>query len=495
MKSLIESLLDDFEDLGSSQDKEMVKQWCTDNLKGKYKVTITKDNHIKLRGDVIIKDYKDDTFPYQISFMEGNLSIEKCPNITSLEGLFIDFLSINGNLSINNCEKLVSLIGSPLTVKGSLSITGNKSLKSLEGAPELVFDNIYIMKNGKKFSFDKLAEKYDLARRIVCSLEDDEDAVNEGVVNEALNEPHLLELADQMKKLKLNAKNILFEHLPIEWDLIDSSNVQEYSKIDAKAKTKIRNVISGRDGIHGIILLRKNINGPYDYVITNKKEVLNISNEYVYSNEKYYYGRMWLPKTTTELMMKYVDMCDSAVIISFDTNAIYAKMHKRSGRAEARKGMVHNTPEYYEELARENIARYRKIIEQNRAARKSGDFDAIDKDVETIVSAAFKYAQNIRKNFKPDPNNPHSHYFETSKIENIMEEIYNKKTWVGFKSTASTVKDGYSGDDGLLSLYDQYIRLYMKVSSTGNSMDGKRLNNLKTLLDNKIKILKNLLSL
>ena len=494
MKRLYESLLDDFEDLEVSQDKEMVKQWCADNLKGKYKVTVTKDNHMKLRGDVLIKDYKDDTFPYRISFMEGNLSIEKCPNITSLEGLFIDFLSLDGNLSINNCEKLVSLIGCPLAVKGSLSITGNKSLKSLEGAPELVFDNIYIMKNGKKFSFDKLAEKYNLARRIVCSLEDDEDVVNEDVINEALYEPHLLELADQMKKSKLNIKNILFNYLQVEWDLIDSSNVQEYSKIDAKAKTKIRNIIAGRDGLYGIILLRKNIYGPYDYIISNKKEVLNISGNHVYSKE-FYYGRTWQSKTSTELMMDYVDECDSAVIIIFDTNAIYARRRKNLDRVEARKGMVHNTPEYYEELARENIARYRKIIEQNKAARKAGDFDVIDKDVETIVSAAFKYAQNIRKNFKLNPNNPHNHYFETSKIENIMNEIYDKKTWVGYKATASTVKDGYSGNDGLLSLYDQYMRLYIRVSATGDSRDSKQLNSLKTLLDNKIKNLKRMLNL
>ena len=494
MISLFDSLLDDFEDMEVSQDKEMIKQWCEDNLKGNYKLVVLKNGHIKLRGDVLIKDYKDDNFPYQISVMNGNLSIEKCSNITSLNGLFVDFISIDGNFSINNCEKLTSLEGGPLTVKGTLSITGNKSLKSIEGAPELVFGNIYIMKNGKKFSFDKLAEKYDLARRIVCSLEDDEDLVNEDVVNEALNEPHLLELADQMKKSKLNIKNVLFDYFPIEWDLIDSSNVQEYSKIDAKAKTKIRNIIAGRDGQHGIILLRKNINGPYDYIISNKKDVLNISGKHIYSKE-FYYGRTWQSKTSTELMMDYVDVCDSAVIISFDANALYARRRKNLDRVEARKGMVHNTPEYYEELARENIARYRKIIEQNKAARKAGDFDAIDKDVETIVTAAFKYAQNIRKNFKPDPNNPHNHYFETSKIENIMDEIYDKKVWVGFKATAFTVKDGYSGNDGLLSLYDQYMRLYMRVSATGDSIDSKNLNALKTLLDDKIKNLKRMLGI
>lgn len=493
MRTLYESLLDDFEDLEVSQDKEMVKQWCADNLKGKYKVTITKDNYIKLRGDVLIKDYKDDAFPYRISLMDGNLSIEKCPNITSLEGLFIDFLSVNGNLSINNCEKLTSIIGSPLTVKGSLSITGNKSLKSLEGAPELVFGNIYIMKNGKKFSFDKLAEKYNLAGRIVCSLEDDEeDVVNEDVVNEALYEPHLLEIADQLKKSKINPA-ILFSHFDIEWDLIDSSNVQEFNRIDAKAKTKIRNTIARRDDIRGIILLRNERARKYTSIISDKKEILDLNNGKVYSFGSFM--RTWVGMSTTELMMNYVDYADSAIIINWTNAELLSRNRKQADRRKSREGMIHNTPEYYEELARENIARYRKIVEQNKAARKAGDFDAIDKDVETIVSAAFKYAQNIRKNFKPNPNNPHNHYFETSKIENIMNEIYDKKTWVGYKATAFTVKDGYSGEDGLLSLYDQYMRLYIRVSATGDSSDSKRLNSLKTLLDNKIKNLKRMLNL
>lgn len=492
MISLFESLLDDFEDMEVSQDKEMIKQWCEDNLKGNYKLVVLKNGHIKLRGDVLIKDYKDDNFPYQISVMNGNLSIEKCSNITSLNGLFVDFISIDGNFSINNCEKLTSLEGGPLTVKGTLSITGNKSLKSIEGAPELVFGNIYIMKNGKKFSFDKLAEKYDLARRIVCSLEDDEDLVNEDVVNEALNEPHLLELADQMKKSKLNIKNVLFDYFPIEWDLIDSSNVQEFTRIDTKAKTKIRNTIARRDDIRGIILLWDDHKQKYTSIISDKKEILDLNNGKVYSFGSF--ARKWVGLSTTELM-NYVDYADSAIIINWTIDELTAKYRKQVNRRKSREGMVHNTPEYYEELARENIARYRKIIEQNKAARKAGDFDAIDKDVETIVTAAFKYAQNIRKNFKPDPNNPHNHYFESSKIENIMEEIYDKKTWVGFKATAFTVKDGYSGNDGLLSLYDQYMRMYMRVSATGDSIDSKNLNALKTLLDDKIKNLKRMLGI
>ena len=347
------------------------------------------------------------------------------------------------------------------------------------------------MKNGKKFSVDKLKEKYGVVRKIVCSIENEDELINEELINEALNEPHLLEIADQLKKSKINPA-ILFSHFDIEWDLIDSSNVQEFNKIDAKAKTKIRNTIARRDDIRGIILLRNERARKYTSIISDKKEILDLNNGKVYSFGSFM--RTWVGLTTTELM-DYVDRADSAIIINWTNAEPLSRNRKQVDRRKSREGMIHNTPEYYEELARENIARYRKIVEQNKAARKAGDFDTIDKDVETIVSAAFKYVQNIRKNFKPNPNNPHNHYFENSKIENIMNEIYDKKTWVGYKATAFSVKDGYSGEDGLLSLYDQYMRLYIRVTATGDSADSKRLNSLKTLLDDKIKVLKKMLNL
>ena len=493
MISLLESLLDDFEDMEKSQDKEMTRKWCEDNLKGDYKLVVLKNGHIKLRGDVIIKGYSEKSFPYTISAMNGNLSIEKCPNITSIEGLFVDLASVEGNLSINNCEKLNTLKGCPLTVKGSLSITGNRSLKSLEGAPDLVFGNIYVMKNGKKFSADKLGEKYNVAKRIVCSIEDDEELINEELINEAINEPHLLELVNQMKKDGENPKSLIFNEFGIEWDQIDSSNVQEYDKIDSKAKTKIRNIIAKRDNVRGLVLLYDIVKKRYTHVISHRKDVLSLG-RMIYSKDQY--GRhvytRWTDMSSTELM-GIVDNADSAVIISLTTNDFYSKQTKQADRRKSREGMVHNTPEYYEEVAKENIARYKKIVAQNKAAGKNKDLDKIDTEVEAIVQAAFKYAQNVRKNFKPNPNNPHDHYFETSKIENIMDEIYDKKVWVGYNKTYG--REGYKGSDGLLSLYDQYMRAYIRATATGDTTIVKNLDTLKILLNDKIKSCKRILGL
>lgn len=489
MIGLYESLLDDFEDMEKSQDKDLIKRWCEENITGDYNVVVLKNRCIKLRGNAIIKNYNDETFPYVISAMNGNLTIEKCPNIISLEGLFAEFLSVEGNFSINNCGKLNTLKGCPFSVKGSFSITGNKSLKSLEGGPSLVFGNVYAMKNGKKFSLDKLKEKYNVATRIVCSLEDSEDLVNEEFINEAINEPHLLELVDQLKKDKIST-SLIFNQFNLEWDQIDSSQVHEYIRIDNAAKTKIRNIIAQRGNQRGLILLWSNVAKKYTHIISHRKDIISLGPS-LYTND-FRYPRPWVDKTSTALM-QYVDSADSVVIIDLTTNDLLNVQKKQADRRKSREGVVYNTPEYYEQVARENIERYKKIIIQNKTIKKNDNIEKIDADIELIVSSAFKYAQNIRKQFKHNPNNPNNHYFETSKIENIMNEIYDKKHWVGYNSNHS--RDGYAGSEGLLSLYDQYMRSYMRTLATNEPGDSRRLNGLEKELTDKIRTLKRMLNI
>lgn len=199
---LKESLLDD--DLESSVDGQMLSEWMKENLSGKYKVVPLKDGTLKFWGEVMIKNYNGEAFPdnFVISFMQGDFKIEKCPNLKNIHGLFKPYTEVDGDYVISNCAKLESVDGGPMTVKGTLSFTSNSSLKSLEGMPQFVYETIYIMKNGKKFSQKHIESYTHLPKRIVCSLEEE---LNETVVNEALNEPHLLEL---IKQLKANGRRV-----------------------------------------------------------------------------------------------------------------------------------------------------------------------------------------------------------------------------------------------------------------------------------------------
>lgn len=473
MKNLFESILDDFDNLEKSQNKELVGAWFKENVKGKYKIVALKNNTVKVWGDILIKDYKEDDFPYTISFMSGNVSIEKCPNITSIKGLFADLMTIEGALAINNCQKLTSLEGCPMIVHGALSLTGNSSLKSLEGAPEIVHGTTYVMKNGKKFSKEQVEKHVKMPMRIVCSIED-EDVLVEGLVNEALNEPHLLELVDRMKACKMDVRSLLFNQLVIEWDAIDSSNVTEYDKVDNKVLTICRNILSGR-GDRGIILLR-NPQDEYQYIISYQKDMLVIREQ-----GRWYNG--WVDYTTTELI-EYVKEAYSVVVITWDSDATRIRNQKRISRGEARQGMVRNTPEYYEQVARENRERYKKILAQNRANGSDKDFEKIDKDIDTILTKVMQVTRDLRKNFKPN-NAGTLYHFDISKIEELNKQIYDQRQWNHSKSGGY-----YSGEHGLLVLYNYYTTYTLKIKNSGDNYYEREAKKYKELLLQKIKDLK-----
>ena len=484
MKNLYESLLDDFEQLEKNQDASIAKQWLADNLKGKYKMVILKNGQLKIWGDVVLKDYKGDFIPIKIAFMQGDFKIEKCPNLTSIDGLFVDLMTIEGDLSINNCEKLTSLKGCPMIVHGSFSLTGNTSLRSLEGAPEIVHGTTYVMKNGKKFKEDTIKQYIKIPQRIVCSIEG-EDVLNEGMINEALNEPHLLELMDQLKKNnpKFNVKNLIFDWITIPWDEIDSSNVKECTKMDAKEKAKARNIISGRDDIRGIILLR-NSKDEYTHII-HKKEIISLNPDAY----RYSWGPSWSDEKPTELMY-YVERADSMVIISWDWNMSNKRYTTRRDRVNARSGMVHNTPEYYESVARENMERYKKIIAQNRANRMNdSEFDKIDADVEAIVQKTLQLTIEYRKNAKTGDKT--QGIWDADRIENLNRDIYDKKVYVGYNRG----NNGYSGNNGLLVLYAEFNRCYVRFKADGDVYYERQMKQYKDELLLKIKELKNTLGL
>ena len=475
MIGLYESLLDDFDNLEKSQDKELVGEWFKENVKGKYKIVALKNNTVKVWGDILIKDYKEDNFPFTISFMSGNVSIEKCPNITSISGLFADLMTIEGSLTINNCPKLTSLEGCPMIVHGTLSLTGNSSLKSLEGAPEIVHGTTYVMKNGKRFSKEQIEKYVKMPRRIVCSIED-EDVLVEGLVNEALNEPHLLELVDRMKACNMDVKSLLFNWLTIEWDTVDSSNVAEYDKVDNKVLTICRNILSGR-GDCGIILLR-NPQDEYQYIISYRKEILVIRDS---SHDRW--SRGWIDGSTTELI-EYIKKADSIVVITWDSNAMYRRNQKRIRRGEARHGMVQNTPEYYEQVARENRDRYKKLLAQIRANGSDKEFEKIDKDIDDILTKVMQLTRDLRKNFKPN-NSGTNYHFDISKIEGLNRQIYDQRQWNSSRSGGY-----YSGEHGLLVLYNYYTTYTLKVKNSGDNYYEREAKNYKAQLLQKIKDLK-----
>ena len=86
---IIEGILDDEDDL-VDDNKFYAKKWVEDNCTGRFNIMYLKDGTLKLSsGKLVIKNYKEKTIPADIVFsaINGSIVIEKCPKLTSLNGM------------------------------------------------------------------------------------------------------------------------------------------------------------------------------------------------------------------------------------------------------------------------------------------------------------------------------------------------------------------------------------------------------------------------
>lgn len=174
MKSLYESLLDDFEDIEKSQNfEEVILDYINkyydridrsklyikmDDKNGIY--LLSYDGHIGFKSknggarsltnglfkwDTIKRGF-DCSDCDNLTSLKGapkiceNFNCSDCPNLTSLKGAPKE---VSGDFNCEHCDNLTSLKGSPEKVKGSFNCAFCDNLTSLEGAPEKVGGDFY----------------------------------------------------------------------------------------------------------------------------------------------------------------------------------------------------------------------------------------------------------------------------------------------------------------------------------------------------------------
>lgn len=448
---VMESILDDEDDLLNQTDNVVSKGWFEENATGKFKVKISKKGITKITGDVIIKGYDGETFPgLNIDEFNGSLTIEKCPNLVSMEGLFKQyFYKIYGNLIINNCPKLTKL-ACPNTVEGNFQLVGNSSLKSLEGAPEMVTDEVYIMKNGKKFKEDQIKKHIPYIGEFVCCSEESEevDITESEEVDEAFGNPYLMLLAKQLKEGGQAFKSI-FNRYGVDtlWDQVDSSHITNYSwrykSPSDKDLKAARAIISGKSGGYIITYRYEDNKLKFVRVIDSHKSTIVLGGKYT----------VWHQEKSTELIDMICGIgysnpkCDGMIIIHVDREL--DNWDKRNERRQARQGMVENTPEYYRKVARENMERYKTIIAQNRANRKSGDVERVQKKVNEFLQKIMQASANVVKN--PTKYADDMYYLNT-----LNEYAYDKVSY----------DRGHTyGSDGVLVLFNRYMDSWTRTAT------------------------------
>ena len=155
MKTLYESLLDDFEKLKDSINPiDEIKRFLKDNYLHSYRFKISekpnKDGYYEVSCDKFfiyakkdIVSLTNDLFVFVHAF---GFDCSSCPNLKSLKGAPKE---VEKTFECQNCCNLTSLEGAPEKVGGDFNCSCCKNLTTLEGAPKEVLGGIACFSCGK----------------------------------------------------------------------------------------------------------------------------------------------------------------------------------------------------------------------------------------------------------------------------------------------------------------------------------------------------------
>ena len=430
MKSIYDIIKEGLFDIDDNVDRidraiaaDWIEQHCTGDFKIKEKKSTLGPTIV---GNLILDKYDGETIPVSIwALKKGSLYITNCPRLKTIKGFFGDRpMSIDGGLFIENCPNLESLEGCPPIVD-EFSLIGCKRIRSLVGAPEHVFGNCYIMKNGKKFKDEEIKAAIETHARIDCN----EEAI-EANLNEAFTEPHLLKLSQHLKDNGASFKQLIGSKREIAFDKITSKDVKTYPFGNEDAIKACNKIVSGKMG--GFIVLL-NSKGEYTDMIFGKTSINLIPG--------YNFGRKSIDCPSRELL----DDCKRAgERVVFYTTMDLSTSKLKYDRKESREGMITNTPEQNEEIAKSNMKRYKKLAAQMKV-NKDNDFEKLDDAVEDILMRLVKASRLAHRN--PDK-------YDNWTISALNAMVYDQTRYNQGKSW---------GEDGLLIMYNRYTDCMMSV--------------------------------
>lgn len=307
-------------------------------------------------------------------------------------------------------------------------------------------------------------------------------SIDAEIINEALQDQRLLKIAkichDCGNKRK-SFKN-LFGSYNYAWDKITESDwvSLEGDKGIDQAKKELRKMIQYKtDGL--MIIYDKDDN--IKYIIDPNSDIIDPSKKtYIYmSEDREKSGVDYRPEPTTivnghkERQYTVLNYLDEASKIDYLNLNKFKTYKLRVDRREDKEGIVYNTPEYYETLAKQNMERYKKIIAQNKA-KKAAKEDTISQDVyETIANV-----MDLTTKLAAEPIKYADQQFN---IKLVVEMCYNRRTWDNRSGRSN-------GFDGLLPMFNSYLSNHVELSKSGGYEFQRKeydtiKNNIKNMID------------
>lgn len=290
------------------------------------------------------------------------------------------------------------------------------------------------------------------------------DNVNEErMINESLMEPHLRDLAKQLRKggygyhIPNSFNSLMGRFWNIQWDKMNSSVVKEHpanSSTISKIKKMRCFVLGMKDGKYVFCFTP---NGDYQS-LTDNNDFSAIRGESFTSRTK-----------------RFIPLCDKVVIIDIEDYSASDLVRQRS---DERSGMIFRyddelnrtgkIEDYLENLAKSNIDRYKKMIAKAHT-EKDDNFEAINARVSDLLQRALALATQVSSGKKE---------IEGSmwEISLLLEKFYSQRRYDRGQSI---------GNDGLLKLISEYLRNKESLRQ-GSSYDAQGTEKLNKMILDKI---------
>ena len=524
--SLTESLFDYDNEKGVEQaiEKDSIEAFLA-SCSGRCAVQHMKDGSVKVSGKLVVKDIKEKRLIFNCKEFKGQLIIENCPNLETLEGSFLEKITIfDGSITLNQCPSLVSIKGIPALVKGDVSITNCKKLKDF-GTLDSVFGNLYWEHNGKKYTEEQISKLVHVLKKVFCSVEDQEANLIEGEVNEAFNNPWLQRLAKQLKRYpykdwswqedsekKYNDVDTIFKQYGRSYsnyhgrflDKISNSDIDVYDMGNKKDHDAVGKAFydaysqKNQKGSDIMFVFDENLGefiGGFGHAVKPRgydSEVIEffyIPNKGNNSGAKIS-GRYFGKSIAREKLLSYGEGYTIVVInTGVDTGTGGDERYDlQQKRTESREGMINpGDVDQYKTIAAQNIKRYKEIIAQNKANAKKNDasYDKMIDKFESIMMRVLKLTRLITK----DPKS-YNRWDVNNFITWVRDEQRRNPT---YRYGSHRGGPEYYGEYGLMYRFKQYVDAYM--GCFGNSYklqpdksDYDQLEQYSNLLQNNIEL-------
>lgn len=300
--------------------------------------------------------------------------------------------------------------------------------------------------------------------------------IGDSLINESFKCTYLREISKQFnERIKqnhiYNAKDsyndndtestfkYVFNPEAIAWSELTDDMFYKYTKDDKEGVSKVKGIMSNRKNhFDGIVILLSDTEPKYRGMFIGTS----------YDNRYYSFtsSLSWKisyksikPGDVEEFLTKEFLVADITKLETFD---------KRRERSSAKFGTFNlfnddnDREKEYKEIARKNVERYRQYVAKVKAQKDMNDGMA-----EKVMEYVNKI-MSITTKFSADPIKYAKYEYE---VGYLLDSISDKKSWVNSRSSRGG--GYYSGSNGLLTVYKEYIKCKLSLAK-GNSYDYER---------------------